>query len=314
MSARKAASLDASLLVRKGGAAPAGALDIPPPAEVEDEPAQLEFEPQPEIEPPPEIEQQAEIEPQPLSQESVSGSFSAWRAAAAIAVLVVSGAAILYWQQTENTRQTASAVDATSPIVESTAGSKDPAVEAEKMVAQPASAITSAPNRVEIAGPEKLVESATGQDRPVAAQPPPKPAVQTAKFVTPSQSIQSTNVKNTDATPSSGQTATPPPIVVASPADLAKQKPVRKELAKPKYVIQLSAVKSVSNARREASRLKRRLGGLLKGKELQVQKAVARGRGTIYRVNLAEFSNRSGASKLCARIKSRSFDCVVKKR
>ncbi len=38
------------------------------------------------------------------------------------------------------------------------------------------------------------------------------------------------------------------------------------------------------------------------------------GQGTVYRVHLAGFANRVGARKLCARIKARAFNCLVKKR
>jgi hypothetical protein len=85
-------------------------------------------------------------------------------------------------------------------------------------------------------------------------------------------------------------------------------------LAKPAYVIQLSAVKTVAGARRETQRLQRSLGQLLKGKQLRVQKAVTRGRGTVYRVHLTGFPNRVGARNLCARIKARALNCLVKKR
>ncbi len=42
--------------------------------------------------------------------------------------------------------------------------------------------------------------------------------------------------------------------------------------------------------------------------------AETRGQGTVYRVHLAGFANRVGARKLCARIKARAFNCLVKKR
>ncbi len=99
-----------------------------------------------------------------------------------------------------------------------------------------------------------------------------------------------------------------------APGKNATPKPRSKPLAKPAYVIQLSAVKTVAGARRESRRLQRSLGRLLKGRQLQVQKAVTRGRGTVYRVHLTGFPNRVGARNLCARIKARAFDCLVKKR
>ncbi len=42
--------------------------------------------------------------------------------------------------------------------------------------------------------------------------------------------------------------------------------------------------------------------------------AETRGQDTVYRVHLAGFANRVGARKLCARIKARAFNCLVKKR
>jgi len=46
----------------------------------------------------------------------------------------------------------------------------------------------------------------------------------------------------------------------------------------------------------------------------QFAAAETSGRGTVYWVHLAGFANRVGARNLCARIKARTLNCLVKKR
>ncbi len=210
-----------------------------------------------------------------------------------------------------------------------------PLAPAVSTVPAPAPAITVAEKQPE--PPPVDAETATPPapvaktEKPVAEAPAqtdvtiPDSRDRPAEAATPAVTVATLAVAS--ATPTITETPKPPPKPKSKPVpkavsgtfppgsviDTKRRKPSRR-LAKPGYVVQLSSVRTAAGARREARRLTRALGLLLKGKRLRVQKAVARGRGTVYRLNLAGFPNRSGARKLCARIKARSLNCLVMKR
>ncbi len=254
--------------------------------------------------------------PQPQPRERKSLSLPDWRISTAIAVLFAAGVVTAVWQQTAGERRPASeAVHATDiPTVAETA--EPPSDSADRATSagatgRPEPAIP-APAK---APPRQTPEAPPGESFAAAPSalpelpPPPVLNVSAAAMPTdappPAEGVESGAVKGepdsqSKPEPAAGKDATPRP----------RSKPV----AKPAYVIQLSAVKTVAGARRETRRLQRSLGRLLKGRQLQVQKSVTRGRGTVYRVHLIGFPNRVGARSLCARIKARAFNCLVKKR
>ncbi len=261
-----------------------------------------------------------------LSQETESRPFSDLRAITAITVLIAAAGAMILWQQNSGDSGNVSMAGVTSEIAEPAPEPKVSGAVRTGPDAQPAVPAVEETRRIEIAGPDNIVSApdrqgeapaAPGAGKPVMeiVAPVAKIIVPAAKIIVPAAEIVAPAAKIiVPAAPVAAGKPAPPSVIVVSPAELAKLKPTVKRIAKPDYVIQLSALKSVSSARSEAGRLKRSLGGLLKGKRLHVQKAAVRGRGIVYRVHLAGFSNRGGADRLCARIKARSFNCLVRKR
>jgi len=118
-----------------------------------------------------------------------------------------------------------------------------------------------------------------------------------------------------------------PPAVVSSPkpapppkpaSTVAKAKPpaVRAAAAAPsgrsgRYLLQLSAVPTASSARREATRLEKRLGSLLGNRKIVVVKAVLPGKPPVYRLRAGSYETRAAARAACNRIKKKNLACIV---
>jgi hypothetical protein len=274
-----------------------------------------------------------------------------WRISAAIAVLFAAGVVTAVWQQTAGERRAESgAVHATdmttvAEIAEPPSDSADRAEDVKASMAQQAtSAIVTERSETAIPAPVKAPPrqapeeppGESGAAAPPALLPAPPPALNVSGVATqtdappPAEGVESGAAASpavkgkpeSRSKPEPAANIVPPPPAAKeistaprpAPGKSAPPRPRSKPLAKPAYVIQLSAVKTVAGARRETRRLQRSLGRLLKGRQLQVQKAVTRSRGTVYRVHLTGFPNRVGARNLCARIKARAFNCLVKKR
>ncbi|MGF1632100.1 MAG: SPOR domain-containing protein [Kiloniellaceae bacterium] len=78
-------------------------------------------------------------------------------------------------------------------------------------------------------------------------------------------------------------------------------------------VLQLSSVKSEAAAAQEWNRLKAAHPGLLGRLPLALETAQVQG-ATYYRVQTGPFPSRSAAAEVCAQLKSRNQDCLVKQR
>ncbi len=327
MRAKKPASLSASLIARKVAEVPAG----PRPAAAEKKPVKLSEST---------IARKVAVVPdgdRPPPRERKPLPLPDWRISTAIAVLFAAGVVTAVWQQTAGERRTASGavhatdITAVAETAEPRSNSADRAADGkDSMARQATSAIatrrpeTAIPAPVK-APPRQAREGPPGDSFAVAPSALPALPAMPADAPPPAEGVESGAVKGKPESrpkpePAAGIVPPPPAakeISTASrpaPGKDTTPRPRSKPVAKPAYVIQLSAVKTVAGARRETRRLQRSLGGLLKGRQLQVQKAVTRGRGTVYRVHLIGFPDRVGARNLCARIKARAFNCLVKKR
>jgi hypothetical protein len=97
---------------------------------------------------------------------------------------------------------------------------------------------------------------------------------------------------------------TPPPAV--QPGSVAvgnKQKPLG-------WSVQLGAFASLSNANREAERLRVALSDVLGGIPLEIRETLD-GKQRLYRVRTLSLPNRKAARRLCARFKSARHSCFV---
>lgn len=327
MRAKKPASLSASLIARKVAAVPAG----PQPAAAQIEPvkpaslSESTIARKVAVVPDGDRPQPRDRKPSPLPD---------WRISTAIAVLFAAGVVTAVWQQTAGERRTASGavhatdITAVAETAEPRSNSADRAADGKDSMAQQAtSAIATGRPETAIPAPVKAPPRQAPEGPPgesFAAAPSALPAMP-GDAPPPAEGVESGAVKGKPESrpkPEPAVGIVPPPpaakeISTASrpaPGKDTTPRPRSKPVAKPAYVIQLSAVKTVAGARRETRRLQRSLGGLLKGRQLLVQKAVTRGRGTVYRVHLIGFPDRVGARNLCARIKARAFNCLVKKR
>ena len=338
MSAKKPASLSASLIARKVAVGPAGPRSEPV------KPTSLSESP---------IARKVAVVPEPAGDVSQprkrkSSRLPDWRISAAIAVLFAAGVVTAVWQQTAGDRRAESgAVSATDmttvaeiaePLSDSVDRAENRAENGKVSTAQQAtSAVPPERSETAIPAPAKAPPRQAPAGPPgesFAAAPPPALNVSSAAIETeappPAQGLESgaaivpavSGKPDSRSKPEPAADIVPPPPAAReisaalrpAPDKSAPPLPRSKPPAKPAYVIQLSAVKTVAGARRETQRLQRSLGQLLKGKQLRVQKAVTRGRGTVYRVHLTGFPNRVGARNLCARIKARALNCLVKKR
>lgn len=126
------------------------------------------------------------------------------------------------------------------------------------------------------------------------ARPQPKPDDQIAKLL--EQEAPETGAGATPAVPAAP--ATPVQVAKAAPGDI---------------VLQLSSVKSEAAAAAEWKRLQSEHPGLLGKLGLSLETAAVQGT-TYWRVQTGPFASRDAATELCAKLKSRNQDCLVKQR
>ena len=128
-----------------------------------------------------------------------------------------------------------------------------------------------------------VVSEAPSPPPPVAPAPPPAPIV--------------------------SEPAPPPP---APPAQTAAV-PAQPVAAAGEFRVQLSSLKSESQARASWDALVGRAPSLLGGQELTIQRADLGSRGTFFRVQAGAFSTRAEAGQFCTRLKRQGIDCLVVK-
>jgi len=96
----------------------------------------------------------------------------------------------------------------------------------------------------------------------------------------------------------------------AEPAAETKKAPA---IASGDFVLQLASVGSKATAEQGWARMQKAHGGLLGNMSLSVEKADVKGK-TYYRVLTGPFPNRATAVDMCAQLKARNQDCLVRKR
>lgn len=130
----------------------------------------------------------------------------------------------------------------------------------------------------------------SGATEQAAIAPPPAPAVD-AKPATPEPAA-----------------AAPTPKPEAAPAPAAKPAPAA--TAGEGWKIQLASVSSRASAESEWARMKGKNSDLLGSLALNVQ-TITLDRGTFYRIQAGPLADRSAATSLCGKLKSRNQDCLV---
>jgi hypothetical protein len=86
---------------------------------------------------------------------------------------------------------------------------------------------------------------------------------------------------------------------------------LRRVSGEPKYVIQLSARRTLETAKIALHHIASVNRDLLAGKELYVEKARSAKLGEIFRVRLGDFSSREAPAALCGKLKRRGQSCFL---
>lgn len=170
--------------------------------------------------------------------------------------------------------------------------------------------------------PVKLAQAAP---LPLAKKPEPAPVLPAAKTVTPNTQAPSTAA----ATPSiatkppaplglahpSPATAAPAPKTAATPAPEIRHTPEKlapaKAAASGSYLLQIGAYKSEADAMTAWKAYQSKHAALLNGFGPDVQKADLGDKGTWYRLRIASFPDKDGATALCERLKAQNGSCFL---
>ena len=283
MSTRKPASLDGSLLARKGDAAPAISNDSPLLEEL--------GEPRPDP-----AQDQTVGTAEALSPatekgrgEAAEGGLSSRRSFGVIALVV--GMVILFFvtflalkQPPEESLMPGHGSIQTEPSEAIGSATAAPVVSVSDSSDQPTSRLPDDHSKKQETDSPKIAEASDGVKAPVAAlQAPPSPPVETEEAT----------------------------VAVAAIPRPAMAKPT---VRSGRYMLQLAAVPSERSARRELARLEKRLGGLLGGRKLVVVKAVPRGKPPVFRLRASSYETRGEARDACREIKKKKIACLVIRR
>lgn len=108
-------------------------------------------------------------------------------------------------------------------------------------------------------------------------------------------------------------TATLPKSV--SPIPIPKAKPdVAAIQASGRYAVQLASITIEKRANQEAFRLQKQLGHILGGHEIEVEKAVIAGKGTMYRLRAGGYQTQAEARSTCAQLTQLKVNCLALRR
>ena len=342
MTTKKAASLSGSLLARRGGATPGDPhTDIPdPPAEAARSEAR-ELGPGPALRP----DAQDRIAAPDTARRSPGPRVKYAFLLAGIAVLgATAGLVAGIWLGVDP--QTASRRSATASVADAAADGG--AIIGKKAVATPmavtgpqggklSAPAASAQIRKQAAaqpeGTERRAAKPSSSSRPEPPPPvadeagpgalPPKPRIAlpatVAKFkdapAVPKSAAQLAAISDPRAKePPAPKRTTVIPVSPVGEKPPPRRKPARSAPLRSAYSIQLSSLRSEAAARREMTRLRRRLRGLLGGRTLRILRGAARSGRTVYRVRLFGFDGPTPARKLCSRIKASRQNCLVVRR
>lgn len=128
------------------------------------------------------------------------------------------------------------------------------------------------------------------------------------------------------ASVTSGETAPPvgvvdptPEIPVkvpksVSPVPVPRAKPDVAALPAGPYAVQLASIASEKRANKEAFRLQKYLGRILSGREIMVEKAVVKGKGTTYRLRASGYRTYAEARAACSQVVRLKVNCLALRR
>lgn len=181
--------------------------------------------------------------------------------------------------------------------------------------------------------PTNIVSESQGQ---VAAVPAPSisegtipAAAETADVVetvivedtatTATSRIFPVNVPPVDAQPQTGDLDNAPKLPGSvpksvSPVPVPKAKPEISATPAGRYAVQLASIAVEKRATQEAFRLQKQLGQILGDHEVQVEKAVVAGKGTMYRVRAGGYQTYAEASEACAQLAQIKVSCLALRR
>ncbi len=109
------------------------------------------------------------------------------------------------------------------------------------------------------------------------------------------------------------KTAAPKAQVPAPKAEAAPQTPgLSSSSASSSYVVQIAALRDEAAARALFTQLSQKYSDLLSGLSPDIERADLGDKGIYYRLRLAPFASQGAAQKLCASLKGRGQDCMVK--
>ena len=278
MTTRKPASLDGSLLARKGTAVPAVPLNSPLTEEL--------GEPRPratvvrfDVPSPP----GAPADAVPAANRPPAGRIAAVLiAAAAVAGLLFAMVKFL------PTPDRAAGDGAKGPVVTTAAGR--PAEERSgTATGAPAASRASAVDPVRFAG------GSPHPPAPIALAPAVSPRVAESE---PAKSPRTPAVKTKPA----------------APVAVGKRDSAAAPATSSPYLLQLASVPSPAAARTEAARLQKRLGALLGRNRIVTVRAVGADRQTVYRLRVGGYASLSAARDACTRIRQQKIDCLAVRR
>ena len=141
----------------------------------------------------------------------------------------------------------------------------------------------------------------------------------TPELAPPARSLIPVNVPSDEDTQSFGGVDSAPDIPATvpksvSPVPIPKAKPELAVVPAGAYAVQLASIATEKRATDEAFRLQKRLGRILGGHEIRVEKAVVAGKGTMFRLRAGGFKSNTEARAVCRQIVQLKLDCLALRR
>ncbi len=323
MSGGRPATLDSSLLARKGAATPAIHDESPLVLRLE---ANL---------PEPDEPETAPGEDQRPSIAELAGFIKNWRdaalrrlapvrpslrvAAIAVAAAVVGAGLWLANNAGENLPERADDIPEAAPVVVAEPQGLQLNLTRVPDVSASLSEQTIAPEppgaAVTMPASAALAAAATSIDRPAAP-----PASADADAATPAGgTILPVNAPASEVAPPVSDLGAAPEIPATipktvSPVPIPKAKPELVGVPGGRYAVQLASIAAEDRAQQEAFRLQKQLGAVLGGREIKVERAVIAGKGTMYRLRASGYQSLSEARAACAQAVQLKSDCLAIRR
>jgi hypothetical protein len=99
-----------------------------------------------------------------------------------------------------------------------------------------------------------------------------------------------------------------------SPVPVPRAKPDVAAATVGPYAVQLASIASEKRANQEAFRLQKHLGGILSGREIKVEKAVVKNKGTRYRLRTSGYRSYADARAACKQVAALKVNCLAIRR